>query len=134
MVMFFKLAKSLSEEKSDIITGVNQELLLDQITINCIAAIAYDVVNRVMLHPEALKTLRIIKDRNVEIYHQFMNNLEFLTDILKPVDFNYASSKAHILLLFYKAGHRTSNDIDILISSENVSKLQRLLFGNSFIQ
>ena len=135
MEMLFKLADALSEEKSDIPAGVNQELLLGQIMINRIVSIAYDAVNHDTLHPEALKMLRIIKDRNVEIYNQFMNNLEFLTDILKPADFNYAFLKgAYLAPFLYKAGHRTSNDIDILISSENVSKLQRLLLSNNFIQ
>ncbi len=50
-------------------------------------------------------------------------------------DFDYAFLKGSFLsTVLYKEGLRTSNDIDILLNSEDISSCQQLLIRNGFIQ
>lgn len=135
MQVLFKIADELNDEKVDVSSIENLELLIGQIIINRISGIAYDKIDLSTLHYEAIKLLRFYKENNVFNYDRFVKNLEFLSLMLKSIDFEYALLKGAFLIPFlYPKGHRTSNDIDILLDSGNVSKLQNLLLQNGFIQ
>jgi len=135
MQILFKIANELNEEKINISAAENIELLMGQIMLNRIAGIAYDNIDLETLSREAKKVLRINKENNISICNRFMENLKGLAIMLKSVEFKYALLKGAFLTTFlYESGHRTSNDIDILVNSADVSKLQNLLLQNKFIQ
>ena len=135
MEKIFQISNEYNKEKVVITTDDNMELLMGQILLNRIAGIAYEKIDLETLHYEARKVLKFHIENNILIFNRFINNLSYLSPILQNADFPYALLKGAFLTLFlYPKGHRTSNDIDVLISNENVSTLQSLLLQNGFTQ
>ena len=65
----------------------------------------------------------------------YKQQLKHLSSVLSIAIFDYSLLKGAFLSTnLYEPGQRVSNDFDILISSENISKLQKLLTDSGFIQ
>jgi hypothetical protein len=135
MRILFNIADELNESRIDVSYEENLELLVGQIILNRISGIAYGQIESSALNSEIVKSLKFLKEKNMTLNNEFMHNLRYLSQMLYNTDFEYALLKgAYLTPFLYKAGHRTSNDIDILVSSENVSKIQKLLLSQGFVQ
>lgn len=131
----FKLADVYNEEKIKILSEDNIELIVGEVILNRIVGIAYDNLDLSYVPKEIEKNLKILNKYSVESSERFIDNVHYISDILKNVDFQYALLKGSFLTtMLYKKGYRTSNDIDILINSNNISDLQSLLINNGFVQ
>jgi len=135
MNLLFEVSNVLSHDKISTSINENIELLIGQIVLNRVSGIAYDKLDLNKLHPEAAKYLKAQKEHNMIMCHSFLRNLEVLSHILSSINVDYALLKgAYLTPFLYKNGHRTSNDIDILVNSVDVSKTQELLLQNGFLQ
>jgi hypothetical protein len=135
MNTLFRITDELAFERTNLSFADNVENILGQIIMNRVAGIAYDKIELKNLHSEAKKALKQNKDVNVALNLLFERNLCYMSKILGSADFQYALLKgAYLTPFLYEIGHRTSNDIDILVADENVSKVQKLLLNNGFVQ
>ncbi|MCM1535224.1 MAG: nucleotidyltransferase family protein [Clostridium sp.] len=136
--LLFHLADATMPKEKFNFQKEDQELLLGEICINRIASIAYrNLVNdsEINISNEVLKILKIIYENNLKRSKQYCENVKYISQIMKDVDFGYALLKGAFLnTCVYEKGMRTSNDIDILIEEENVSRCQDILTQNGFIQ
>lgn len=114
------------------------ELLLGEICMNRVAGIAYkNIINNsgIIVSDEIVKILKIVYENNLIRNEKYCNNVNYISKIMKNANFKYAMLKgAFLSTCVYESGMRTSNDIDILIEEENVSKCQEILINNGFIQ
>ena len=135
MKKIFALSDVYLESKIQISSEDNIEELFGQIVTNRIVGTAYANLDLSTLHNDIRKSLEILKTNCEERTSFFKENLEYLSNVLKNVPFKYALLKGAFLSTFlYQHGKRTSNDIDILIESKDVSELQKLLLAHGFIQ
>lgn len=117
----------------------NVELLLGQICCNRIAGIAYRNLIRndgyISLPGGAMKVLETLYKKELEKSRIYQKHLTHLCEVLQHADFKYALLKgAYLNTLVYDAGMRTSNDIDILVAEEDISRCQCLLKEHGFVQ
>jgi len=135
MNILFQISDVLRGEKINIDGSFNLETLLGQIILNKITGIAYDNLNVTQANKEFYKTLSFVYNRNIETTRLFKKHLAYLAKILNQANLKYALLKGAFLSThLYKEGHRTSNDIDVLVNSDDISKIQGLLEDNGFIQ
>ena len=135
MQVLFRVSDELNKEKIDITQTENQELLIGQILLNRVAGIAYDNIDLDNAPLEAQKVLKVQMENNIFRNKRFLENLEILSNTFEAVDFKYAFLKGSFLIPFlYPQGHRTSNDIDILVKGDDISKIQNVLLDQGFIQ
>ena len=137
MKALFELADICSSKcpkKEEII----ESELLGRILLNKVAGISF---NKCIKAPaktftkEFMDTLECIYRNNIESNTRFLNDLKYLSGILVNLDIPYAQLKGAFLIgNLYPIGYRTSNDIDILISEDSISSLQKVLKDNGFIQ
>lgn len=131
----FALSDVYNEIKISIEESDNIELLLGEIMLNRIVGIAYDNLELNTVPVEVFKVLKTIKKNNEKITYDFVCNVCYLANVLKDVPFRYALLKgAYLTSMLYKHGHRTSNDIDILINGSDISLLEKILMNNGFVQ
>lgn len=116
----------------------NETELLGELCINRVAGIAYLNLKKLgNLHviKEFENTLKAVYADNVGRAKKYKKNVEMISKLLEGVDFPYALLKgAYLTTKIYEEGFRTSNDLDILVEEDNVSKLQDILKENGFIQ
>lgn len=114
------------------------ELLLGEICLNRVAGIAYKniVGNPDIIAPkEMIKVLKILYEDNLKKSERYRKHIKYLSGILNNADFKYALLKGALLnTRVYESGLRTSNDIDILIEENDVSRCQKILCENGFTQ
>lgn len=114
------------------------ELLLGQICMNRIGGIAYkNLVNNsnINISNEIIKNLKIVYESNLKRNIKYCEDVKYIAQIMEATGFNYALLKGAFLnTCLYKNGMRTSNDIDILIEEEDLSKCQNVLIDHGFIQ
>lgn len=112
--------------------------ILGQLLFNRVGATAFYVLKKAeLLHKlnrEFRNTLKSIYNINKEKTNSFSTSLNILAGILDSANFKYAILKGGYLINLYEPGLRTSNDIDILINQEDISKLSTLLKANGFVQ
>lgn len=131
----FSLSDATQDALITIEEHIDQEMLIGKLISNRIVNIAYDRLDFSGMNRELKKGLKIIYDSNVRKTRIFLENLKYVSTILSDVGFKYAFLKgAYLTTCVYKLGYRTSNDIDILINPNDVSKLQQELLKNGFIQ
>ena len=83
---------------------------------------------------EFRNTLESVYMANRTRSQSFQNALSDLAAVLGDADFPYALLKGAYLAQLYPAGLRTSNDIDVLISSASLPALEERLEGCGYIQ
>jgi len=131
----FLLSDLLLNEKIHIDAADNIELLLGQIFLNRIVGIACKNLDFSSMYHEAQKVLKTFRESEEQKCLCFQKKVCCLSEILQSAQFKYALLKgAFLSTVVYEHGQRTSNDIDILCESKDVSKLQSLLIENGFIQ
>lgn len=122
------------------------EKLLEHATPNVLGELFYNRMNGVaygvlkkngLLHKvnrEFRNSLQMGYLHNIEKNKSFFLCLKHLNEMLDNVNFKYALLKGGLLCGNYPDGFRTSNDVDILISPRDVSKLSTLLSESGFKQ
>ena len=117
---------------------LNYQYILGQLLYNRMGVVAYYTLLKSNLlkdtNREFRNTLKIIFESGVSKTDALHTSLGYLYTILKDVDFNYAILKGSFLVNLYPDGLRTSNDIDILISPENITDLSKMLISSGFKQ
>ena len=117
---------------------LNYQYILGQLLYNRMGGVAYYTLLKSNLlkdtNREFRNTLKIIFESGVSKTDALHTSLGYLYTILKDVDFNYAILKGSFLVNLYPDGLRTSNDIDILISPENITDLSKMLISSGFKQ
>jgi hypothetical protein len=114
--------------------------LLGQLSINRVAGIAFfrlsqTKINLNRIPSEYLDTLSAIYKSNLERSAEFLKNLDYMAGLFCNAPFKHAFLKgAFLASKLYERGLRTSNDIDVLILSKDISACQKLLLENGFIQ
>lgn len=112
--------------------------ILGQLLYNRMGGIAYYTLKEYSLlsklNREFRNTLMTVYDNNVIKTESFVFALDELCGILKNSDFNYAILKGGYLVSLYPKGLRTSNDFDILVNQEDVTKISELLKKNGYLQ
>lgn len=136
--LLFHLADATMPKEEFNLQKEDLELLLGEICINRIAGIAYrNLMNdpKINISNEVLKILKIVYENNLKRNKNYCENVKCISRIMKNIDFKYALLKGAFLnTCVYEKGMRTSNDIDILVEEENVSKCQDMLIRNGFVQ
>lgn len=129
------LADEFNEERLLLGPYEDVEYLIGQIVMNRITGIAFDNFDLERGPKEAIKFLKQSYISNIKANDSYIDSLAYLSTILMDVDIPYALLKGAYLIPFvYKKGHRTSNDVDIMIASKNVTSLQTILLDNGFLQ
>lgn len=140
--LFFELCKFRnkgSKKLKDLICrGFDTPNVLGHLFYNRMAAIAYGV----LLENGLLKfTNREFKNslKNANIQNKIKNNsyyvcLQLLSNILSDCKGKYALLKGAYLCNWYPEGYRTSNDIDILVESKDVTFIGNKLNAAGFEQ
>jgi len=134
----FKLADIYMEPGEDAVYFEDAESLLGEICINRVVGIAYKNIEKnhnLNLPGEFRKSLKAIYKANVEKSEHYRENLKYVASIMNNAEFPYAFLKGtYLSTQLYEIGLRTSNDMDILINENDISKCQILLLENGFIQ
>ena len=133
--ILFSLSDVYNHEKIQLTSTDNEEAIIGGIILNRIVGIAYYNMDMSSINKESRKCLTILKKYYEKQYDSFIKRLQFITTILKEVDFQYAFLKGAFLIpALYTRGQRISNDIDILINADDVCKIQHILMENEFVQ
>lgn len=122
-------------DRLEIQPDTDKEKLVGSIISNRIVNIAYDRMDFSGLNRDLVKGLKVIYDANILKSLIFIKNLKYISKSLECSDFKYAFLKgAYLATKLYSLGQRTSNDIDILVSKDDIPKLQHVLIKNGFVQ
>ena len=114
---------------------MSEETIVGGLILNRIVGIAYEKIPFGRLNKENRKVLSVIKQYYENEYDCFVDKLKFVSGLLVNAAFDYAFLKGAFLNPFvYKRGQRISNDIDILVNSEDVCSIQDCFFKAGFIQ
>ncbi len=112
--------------------------VLGQLFVNRVAAVAYANLKAQgvlgAVDREFRNSLKSVYDQNVMKNSSYFKCVEYLTDILKGCEGKYAMLKGALLCRLYPLGHRTSNDIDLLVSDGDVTLIGDVLSKHGFKQ
>ena len=118
--------------------NINYPYVLGQILWNRIGSVAYYVflkceilskLNREFRNP--LKSIYFADKLKTESY---IKCLDEIAEISKEMDFNHAWLKGTKLVNLYPKGLRISNDFDVLMKADDVTKMSNLLKSRGFKQ
>lgn len=112
--------------------------ILGQLLYHRMGGAAYLSLNKSGLlgkvNREFRNTLKTVYDSNVVKAQSMYQALGVVADVIQNLECPYALLKGAYLLSVYPIGLRTSNDVDVLISQEDISKLEVLLKAAGFVQ
>lgn len=137
-----ELCKIYTFDKEKIVDLMNQPLdypyILGNILFHRIGGAAYTVLKTCDLlgkvNREFRNILKTIFDSNCDKNNSYKLALEWLYDMFKGNHFPYALLKGSYLMFVYESGIRTSNDFDILVNQEDISKISSILKENGYQQ
>ena len=114
---------------------IHCERFIDFIITNRIIGIAFDNLIKKSLPKKVYIDIKALYENDKNKTDNFKENLIYISYMLKNIDIDYALLKGAFLIThLYPKGHRTSNDIDILVNGEDISKIQDALLENGFVQ
>ncbi len=133
--LFFNLCSFISPDKDKISLlldeGAATPELLGQLFANRMAGVAYGVLEKAELlsnvDREFRNSLKGAWMLNEKLNEDFFGCLNYLSAQLDTCGVNYALLKGAYLCAKYPVGYRTSNDIDVLVNSEDVGKVSTKL-------
>lgn len=126
---FKKLCSYLTTDKKQLSQFVSHATpeVLGMIFFNRMQSIAYMGLKQAELlgkvNREFRVSLRDAYEQNVQKSKSFIEAVCYLADVLKEKEDKYAMLKGAILCGKYPVGCRTSNDIDLLVHSNNVTEI-----------
>ena len=83
---------------------------------------------------EFRNSLAAAYEQNAKKNESFYQCVAMLNDILSPLNFPFAMLKGAYLCSLYPLGHRTSNDVDLLVSASDITTIGKLLAKAGFLQ
>ena len=105
---------------------------------NRMGSVVYGVLSKEglldMINREYRTVLKILYENSVQKNKLYTDQVSYIDSIMKGTEVPYALLKGAILCPEYPEGYRTSNDIDILISSKDLDPVSSILFNEGFRQ
>lgn len=140
--VFFELCSFRTENQRSLYRHLTQDidldLILGRLYMNRMAGIAYGVLEKndllKMVSREFRNALYTAYQYNTLRNISYYKCIDMLTECLAECDKKYAFLKGAYLCGKYPTGYRISNDVDILVSSENVTLIGRALRKAGFEQ
>lgn len=112
--------------------------VLGHLFFNRMQGVAFDVLRKnnllAKVNREFRNSLSSAFEQNMLKNESFKKCIEMLSEILSPCDCKIAMLKGAYLCTHYPDGYRTSNDIDLLVSPEDVTTVGRILVSSGFKQ
>lgn len=112
--------------------------VLGQLFFNRMQAIAYGTLKHHGLlgkvNREFRNSLKSAYEQNLEKNKSFFACVQYLNEILADCNCKYAMLKGAYLCRCYPEGYRTSNDIDLLVLPNDVTKIGEALLNAGFQQ
>lgn len=112
--------------------------VLGMLFFNRMQGIAYDRMRRHdvlgKVNREFRNSLKNAYEQNVEKNRGYMSSLDYLSRILTKSKCKVAMLKGAYLCSHYPVGCRTSNDVDILVSPDDVTAVGKILSDEGFSQ
>ncbi len=112
--------------------------VLGHLYFNRMTSIAFGTLENTELlgktNREFRNSLAQAHKQNTELTHSFRKGLLLLQNILQGHEHQYALLKGALLCNMYPEGYRTSNDIDLLVRSADITEIGNLLLAAGFRQ
>ena len=112
--------------------------VLGLLFFNRMQGVAFDVLKKNnalnLVNREFRTSLKGGYDINVEKNISYLKCIEYVSSIFNDSDIRLALLKGAVLSYIYPEGYRTSNDIDVLTSPKDVTKINNILSKNRFQQ
>ena len=86
------------------------------------------------LNREFRNSLKAAYDYNISVNYSYFQCVDWINDLLRRSNCQFAMLKGALLCKIYPEGYRTSNDIDLLISPEEVTFVGETLKREGFRQ
>ncbi len=132
--VFLKLSDVYLDEKIEVDNALGEKIL-GKAVINRVVNIVYRNLKNNSGLRDFGAAYKAIYNMNMELAKKCKKNIETICGIMEEADFPYALLKgAYLLTHLYEEGDRTSNDVDILVSEQNVGKCKELLVKHGFVQ
>lgn len=139
--LFLNLCSFSSADGKEIEKNISKSMtpeVLGLLYANRMQTVAYKVIEKFglfdLLGTEVKRALRNSYMSDLIINDSYMQCVDELSQVLTQFDKKYAALKGAVLCRNYPLGCRTSNDVDILVSSDDVSGLGNILAENGFVQ
>lgn len=137
-----ELFKNLCSFKEDIfdedLLDVASPEVLGHLFFNRMHAVAFGTLKKHGLlgkvNREFGNSLKAAYNQNIEKNNSFFKCIKMVDEALYVCDCKYAMLKGAFLCKVYPHGYRTSNDIDLLVSSNDVTKIGNALRSAGFKQ
>ena len=138
-IMLFKaLCDCKSDSFDDSLLAYCTPEVLGQLFYNRMAGIACETLRRhgLLSEPdrEFRNSLKCAFEQSRRMTDDFLKCVEYVSYVLSGTGAKAALLKGAVLCAVYPRGCRTSNDIDILVSPENIGVISDLLTANGFRQ
>lgn len=132
----FKYEK-LDKPEAELLKYASPEVL-GQLFFNRMQGVAYGVLKKSgflnKTNREFRNSLEIAYKHNICKNNTFFKCIQYISDIFKTYNFDYAMLKGALLCAAYPDGYRTSNDIDILVNPEDIPQIESALNNAGFMQ
>ena len=136
--MFKSLCDFTSDSLDEDLLAYATPSVLGHLFYNRMAAIAYGTLKEQGLlgrvNREFRNSLKVMYEYNVIKNQSFFRCIAYLKNILSEANCNYAMLKGALLCRYYPKGYRSSNDIDLLVLPEDVTKIGEVLYAEGFRQ
>lgn len=140
--LILELCKFQTQNKTDLILLINEgqasASVLGELFYNRMAGIAYGVLKDACLlgkvNREFRNSLHNAYLQNIERNKSFFKCLKYVSQILQKTENDYVMLKGAYLCSLYPLGYRTSNDIDLLVNPKSITKIEKLLSAEGFMQ
>ena len=136
--LFQELCKISGLFEDDSIFETVTPELLGYLFFNRMHGIAYHQLKaNLALHKvprEFRNSLKAAYDQNILLNQDYKECVKYVASLLKDSNCMYAMLKGAFLCFYYPEGCRISNDIDLLVPPNDVSKIGGILAENGFIQ
>lgn len=137
-LLFKSLCSFRAEEFDEKLLKYATPAVLGELFFNRMHAIAYGTLcEHKLLHKvnrEFRNSLQMAYENCKEKNHSFFWCIEYLNEILEKVDCKFAMLKGAYLCSYYPIGYRTSNDIDLLVLPDDITKVGNALSVAGFNQ
>ena len=136
--LFQSLCSFQSESFDRELLSAASPTVLGQLFFNRMQAVAYGTLaqNKLLgaVNREFRNSLKAAYTLNLEKNQSFFGCVRYLEKLLSGFGLNYAMLKGAYLCKVYPDGYRTSNDIDLLVAPEDVTKIGKALVNAGFQQ
>lgn len=127
-----------SKSLNNLVSYAATPKVLGHIFFNRMQGVSYGVLkeNKLLgsINREFRNSLRDAYEHNLTGNYSYYECVDYLNKILKGAKRKYAMLKGAVLCGLYPKGYRRANDIDLLVSTKDISAIGRILTDNGFIQ